>query len=411
MSGFHNTNSEIIDQSLDIGNFLSVTELVSVISDALSQYMFNDIWIKGEVTNYTFSSNQNLFFTLQDSKASIDCVSFKNQLQTIKESDIAGKEILVHGSVDVYKQKGRLQLIVDYIYLGNQGSKQAEYLRLKEKLNNEGLFDISRKKNIPKYPKKIGIITSKHGAVIKDLTTIISRRWPLAKILISHSSVQGKDAKKQIQNALHIIENKHPDITIIARGGGAQEDFDVFNEEEVVRAIYQFKFPIVTALGHQENSTLSDLVADFQAATPSEAAEMIVPNIINVKKDILDKIQIMNEQIYRSLYSLKKEHAIINNILFNYDFNLLLNKKLTSKNIQIVDQLVKTNLLEKKLKSTAIKEKILALSPNEILNRGYSIIANHNGKIINTKKELQSNSSFVITVSDGSIQAKIGDKN
>tara|TARA_B110000014_G_scaffold263215_1_gene259230 strand:- start:1073 stop:2308 length:1236 start_codon:yes stop_codon:yes gene_type:complete len=393
-----------------ISDYLSVSDLINNISTVIHSTSLQNLWIQGELTNYTYSMNNNHFFSLSDGVNSIDCIAFSNSFEKLDESIQSGNTVLAHGSIDVYKKKGRLQLVVDFIFFGETGPQHADFLRLKKKFEEEGLFSIERKRLLPKYPKSIGIVTSEHGAVINDLLTILKRRWPIAKIYISPSSVQGQQAPTEIIHALETMNQKKPDVTVIARGGGSNDDFDAFNNEQVVRAIYKSNFPIVTALGHQENWTLSDLVSDLQAATPSEAAEVITPNIQEVTFKASSSFQSIQDAVYFRIKQVKKTIAIIvkgmaHNVFDTGKIRMSANNILESCLNDIEQQ-----SQNKTMQVNALKEVITALSPQKVLNRGYSIITNHDEKILTKTSELEKEEKFTITLSDGSVQAEIGGK-
>ena len=393
-----------------ISDYLSVSDLINNISTVIHSTSLQNLWIQGELTNYTYSMNNNHFFSLSDGVNSIDCIAFSNSFEKLDESIQSGNTVLAHGSIDVYKKKGRLQLVVDFIFFGETGPQHADFLRLKKKFEEEGLFSVERKRLLPKYPKSIGIVTSEHGAVINDLLTILKRRWPIAKIYISPSSVQGQHAPTEIIHALEIMNQKKPDVTVIARGGGSNDDFDAFNNEQVVRAIYKSNFPIVTALGHQENWTLSDLVSDLQAATPSEAAEVITPNIQDVTFKASSSFQSIQDAVYFRIKQVKKTIAIIvqgmaHNVFDTGKIRMSANNILESCLNDIEQQ-----SQNKTMQVNALKEVVTALSPQKVLNRGYSIITNHDEKILTKTSELEKEEKFIITLSDGSVQAEIGEK-
>tara|TARA_Y100001970_G_C14235061_1_gene861307 strand:+ start:1297 stop:2493 length:1197 start_codon:yes stop_codon:yes gene_type:complete len=393
-----------------LNDYLSVTDLINNISTVLHGAKLQNLWIQGELSNYTYSANNNHFFSLSDGINSIDCIAFSNAFEKIDEQAQSGNTVLAHGNIDIYKKKGRLQLVVDFIFFGEMGPQHAEFLRLKKQFEEEGLFSLERKRSLPKYPKSIGIVTSEHGAVINDLLTIINRRWPIAKIYISPSSVQGQQAPLEILHALDILHSQKPDVAVIARGGGSNEDFDTFNNEQVVRAIYKSDFPIITALGHQENWSLSDLVSDLQAATPSEAAEIMTPDIQEITSKVSSILESINDAVHLRIKQIKKTIAIL---MQGMTYGIFDTEKIRIS----ANNILKSNLnniqhqhQNKIIQTDALKEIISALSPKKILNRGYSIISNKDEKILTKTSELEKEKKFTITLSDGSVQAEIGEK-
>ena len=411
MSDYPDALASTFNDYSQIDSYSSISELVELLSNQLYSSQFKNIWVRGELINYTFSANQNHFFSLQDNHASIECIAFSNSFQKLDQTTQVGKEVLVHGSVDIYKQKGRLQFVSDFIYFGNDGSKEAELLRLKQMLQDEGLFEKSRKRILPKYPATIGIITSAQGAVIKDLIQIINRRWPLMHILLCPASVQGSGAEQQIIKALSSLSSFQPDITIIARGGGADEDFDIFNSENVVRSIFKFKHPVITALGHQKNSTLSDLVSDVSVATPSEAAEIITPDITIIKRNINDLQNNAYDLLKNNLLILKNSYIKKLSFLTKKQFKTLEIKNTANKNLIFISNAASRTLSANKLKNQALKDRMDALSHKKVMERGYSIITNKKNKIINKKQDLIKEKHFMINLVDGAIESAIRSNN
>jgi exodeoxyribonuclease VII large subunit len=411
LSDYPDALANTFNNHSEVDSYSSISELINLLSNQLYSNQFKNIWLRGELINYTFSANQNHFFSLQDDNASIECVAFSNSFQKLDQKTQLGKEVLVHGSVDIYKKRGRLQFVADFIYFGNRGSKEAELMRLKQTLQDEGLFEESRKRILPQYPETIGIVTSAQGAVIKDLIQIINRRWPLVHVVLSPASVQGSGADQQIINALDLLSTFQPDITIIARGGGADEDFDIFNSEKVVRSIFKFKHPVITALGHQKNSTLSDLVSDVSVATPSEAAEIITPDTIMIKKYINDLQSNTYELLKNRLSILKNAHIKNLSFLTKNRFNILEIKNTANKNLNSISQTTSRTLFETKLKNQALKDRMDALSHKKVMERGYSIITNKKNEIINNKKVLIKEKHFMVNLIDGAIESSIRNKN
>ena len=404
-------NNDVIHSNAPgLNNYLSVTDLIHNISSVLHGAKLQNLWIQGELSNYMYSANNNHFFSLSDGMNSIDCIAFSNSFEKIDKQAQSGNTVLAHGNIDIYKKKGRLQLVVDFIFFGETGPQHAEFLRLKKQFEEEGLFSLERKRSLPKYPKSIGIVTSEYGAVINDLLTIINRRWPIAKIYISPSSVQGQQAPLEIIHALDLLTLQKPDVAVIARGGGSNDDFDTFNNEEVVRAIYKSDFPIITALGHQEDWTLSDLVSDLQAATPSEAAEIMTPDIQEITSRASYVLKSINDAIYLRTNKIKKTIVILMRGMSNNIFD-------TEKIKMTANNLLKSNLNDIQhrhqntvIQTNALKEIISALSPEKILKRGYSIVSNKDEKILTKTNELKMEKNFTVTLSDGSVQAKIEEK-
>jgi exodeoxyribonuclease VII large subunit len=275
----------------------TVSELTSGIRSLLES-AFTSVWVQGEITNYRPSHSGHLYFALKDHESQISCVMFKTQSRFLKFRPEDGLEVLVWGRVGVYGARGQYQLILDTMEPRGLGSLMLAYEQIKQKLQAEGLFDPTRKKSLPLFPKSIGLVTSPKGAAIRDMIRIISRRFPPAHVLVSPASVQGDKAPEEIVKALERLERAGGvDVIIIGRGGGSVEDLWAFNDERVVRAVASCAIPIVSAVGHETDFTLTDFAADLRASTPSAAAELVVRD----KSDLLDGIRHLNARMKNAM--------------------------------------------------------------------------------------------------------------
>lgn len=267
--------------------YLTVSILNSKLHSHITRGSFRNIYVRGEISNLYNAKSGHSYFNLKDENSTINCVTFKRVLRkSIKLKD--GLNVIVKGSVEVYKQKGEYQIKVNSIKEDGQGRLFEKLQQLTEKLEGEGLFDDKHKKEIPSIPQKIGVITSHTGAAIKDIKTTIERRWPYCKIYIFPSIVQGTEAPSNLINQLKRADSFGLDTLIIGRGGGSIEDLWAFNDEQLAREVYNCKTPIISAVGHERDTTLTDYVADKRAATPTAAAEMAVPNVIEIENRYLN---------------------------------------------------------------------------------------------------------------------------
>lgn len=277
-----------------------------------------DVRLIGELSNFRIQSSGHSFFTLKDENSQIEAVMFKSQLNRLKFQPKNGMNVKIYGKVDVYEAHGKYRFYANRMVDDGLGNLFIAYENLKKKLKNEGLFH-KKPKIIPKFPKKIGIITSSSGAAAKDIIVTIKRRWPLVEMTLYPTIVQGNNAKESIEKNIHLANNEDFDVLIIGRGGGNMEDLWAFNEEIVIRAIANSKIPIVSAIGHETDNTLSDCVSDLDLPTPTAAAEYIVPNKItmenNIKNFSLQLNKIINNQIYYLNNDLKKikNHYLVKN--------------------------------------------------------------------------------------------------
>ena len=290
--------AEFFQQSARI---LSVTELTRAIRGTLES-RFAAVWVQGEVSNYKLHPSGHQYFTLKDQRAQISCVVFRNTLPPGSSPLADGAQVQVYGRLSVFEARGQYQLSVEVVQPRGLGALQAKFEALKRKLDGEGLFDPAHKRPLPKYPKRIGIVTSASGAAIRDILNVLSRRAPGLQILINPVRVQGPGAATEIAVAIRELATPNTawlplDLIVIARGGGSIEDLWEFNEEIVARAIYDSAVPIVSAIGHEIDFTIADFVADLRAATPSAAAELIVADV----SDLLRRLAELSSCLDRNL--------------------------------------------------------------------------------------------------------------
>ena len=296
----------------------SVTEFTVKIKSLLEKN-FNDILVEGEASNVKQSANGHIYFTLKDSGAQLPCVIWRNTVQRsgIQLSD--GQQIVVGGDLQLYAPHGRYQMIVSLVQQAGIGKLQQAFEELKAKLKTEGLFDDIHKRQLPKYPKKIGVVTSKTTAAFQDIRSTLEKRWPLAEIKLYHASVQGVNAAPEITKGINYFSSENNvDVIIIGRGGGSLEDLWPFNEEVVARAIFACKIPLISAVGHEVDFSISDFVADKRAATPTQAAVIVSPDINEVNmfvEDLFRRLELNTKgalQFYKDrVSSLAKSHALL----------------------------------------------------------------------------------------------------
>jgi len=272
---------------------LTVSELTQEIKEIL-EMKFPDLWVEGEISNLRIPPSGHIYFTLKDDFSQIRVVFFKMQARTLRFTPEDGLHVISHGRVNLYEKRGEYQLILDFLEPKGVGALQLAFLQLKERLEKEGLFDISHKKSIPFLPQTIGIVTSPTGAVIRDMLHIIHRRFENVRILLYPVRVQGEEASKEIVEAIEYFnERMKVDVIIVGRGGGSLEDLSVFNEEIVARAIFRSEIPIISAVGHETDYTISDFVADLRAPTPSAAAELVIKD----KREIMKTLYHLEERL------------------------------------------------------------------------------------------------------------------
>ena len=419
-------------------NYISVGALTRYIKYKIDNDVnLQEVYIKGEISNFKKHSRGHFYFTIKDEESRISAIMFASSTKNITFEPIDGTKVLVKGRISVFEQTGNYQIYVSEMMEDGVGNLYALYEKLKQDLKKEGLFDESHKKPIPKVPNRVGVVTAPTGAAIRDIISTINRRYPLCEVILFPSLVQGNGAKEDIVNKIKIADTYNLDTLIVGRGGGSIEDLWAFNEEIVARAIYECNTPVISAVGHEVDFTIADFVADVRAATPTGAAELAVPdkvelnkiikqlelrasknisNIINYNKTILDKIKtsyILKNPM--SIYEIK-EQKLSNTIekLNNYIMNYLDNKKIRLDSIKSSYVLTNPNKIYevKENKYNHLVEKLEVLNPLNTLKRGYSI-TKINNKVVTDIKQVKVDSDINIFIKNGSINAKVtkvGDK-
>lgn len=391
-------------------NAISVTELNKYIKDKFEEdEMLNNILVKGEISNFKHHYTGHMYFTLKDENSLIKCVMFKTYTPNLNFIPKDGMQVKVLGTVSVFERDGVYQIYCKAMQQDGLGDLYRIYTELKEKLSKEGLFDDKYKKPIPYMPKCIGVLTSNTGSVIRDIINVSARRNPNVYIKLFPVSVQGQGAAKKIAEAIKIMnENRLCDVIILARGGGSLEDLWPFNEEIVARAIFDSKTPIVSAVGHETDFTISDFVADLRAPTPSAAAELVVPNV----KDIILKLKEYESRqkiaLNRKIQIMKLRYEkCLNSKVFKEPLQKI-NERYMMLDIKVkqMESYINKKYINEKAKAIKLIAKLDALSPLKTLARGYSIIT-LNGKTIKEAKYLKKDDEINIKLFDGQVNAKI----
>ena len=389
---------------------ITVNELNNYIKEKVDGDDFlNNVYVKGEISNCKLHYTGHIYFTLKDEKSLIKCVMFKSYTPHLNFVPKDGMKVLVFGTVSVFPRDGVYQIYCKAMKQDGIGDLYEAYEKLKAKLEEEGLFEQSHKKPIPKFPKIIGVLTASTGAVIRDIINVSTRRNPNVKIRLLPVPVQGDGAAKQIVKSIETMNNENlADVIILGRGGGSLEDLWPFNEEIVARAIYASKIPIISAVGHETDFSISDFVADLRAPTPSAAAELAVPNIAEVVKNI-DNIENRYKISLRKkaeLMKLRYEKCMTRNV-FRDPLQKINEKSLVlDNNVKLISNYISKRINEEKLKFEKKIAKLDSLSPLKTLQRGYSVILK-DGKSINTVKMLNEGDNINIRLADGEKNAKI----
>ena len=389
---------------------ISVSELNSYIKNKIAddEYL-NNILVKGEISNFKNHYTGHMYFTLKDENSLIKCIMFKSYAQKLNFMPKDGMKVFALGGVSVFERDGVYQIYVKAMQEDGVGILYKKYEELKHRLEKEGYFDEKHKQKIPLMPKTIGVLTSQTGSVIRDIINVSTRRNPNVNIRLLPVPVQGEGAAEKIAYGIRFMnENKLADVLILARGGGSLEDLWPFNEEIVARAIYNSEIPIISAVGHETDFSISDFVADLRAPTPSAAAELAVPDIYEIKQKIniyqnrLRLTLIKKVEIMKLRYEKCMSSRVFKEPLRSINDNYL---KIDSY-IKRLENTIKAKQKEEKTKYIELISKLDTLSPLKTLTRGYTI-TEHNNKVIKSAKELNAGDKIDIRFVDGKRKAEI----
>ncbi len=393
------------------------------------------VYIKGEISNFKAHTTGHYYFSLKDDTSKINAIMFKTNASKLNFIPKEGMKVLVTGSIRIYEATGNYQIYVTDMIEDGVGNLYIAFEKLKKKLQAEGLFDSKYKKPLPKIPSKIGIVTASTGAAIKDILSTIERRFPLCETYLFPCLVQGENATKDIVEKIKQADNYNLDVLIVGRGGGSFEDLNCFNDEEVARTIFNCKTPVISAVGHEIDFTIADYVSDMRAPTPTGAAEMAVPNMVDLKHNIKQYNIRLNEAMakkvnYLKLYmdSIKNSFVIKNpNIMFenkkqtidllNEKLNRLIIDKLENNKIKLFQ--FKNNYIlnnpenlykDKKKELTNIIEKLKLVNPLNILDRGYTLTY-IDDSVITSSKKIKKGSIIKTKFNDGYVLSKVEEVN
>lgn len=367
----------------------------------------SDIYVKGEISNFIYHKSGHMYFTLKDENSALKAVMFKDNVSTLKFIPENGLSVIVRGAIQVYEAGGQYQLYCTEIEPAGIGELYLAYEKLKEKLLKEGLFE--QKRQLPKMPMSICIITAQTGAALQDMLNIVGRRFPIASIKLIPSLVQGVNAPTSLVNAIKLAQESECEIIIIGRGGGSYEDLWAFNDEKVARALYESRIPTISAVGHETDFVITDFVADMRAPTPSAAAELCVPDK-NEVLDYLDRLysgmkNLINISIYKRLNIIENLERIIGS---NSPYKKLENaEKRISEISSAVDFSISSALKFNDNKINSIFEIISALSPLNVLKKGYSIVVDNKGFPLKNINSVEEGNDIIVRMNDGRINAKV----
>ena len=390
---------------------LTITQVNEYVRSILDRdHLLSNVVVKGEISNYKVYPSGHHYFTLKDDGSALKCVMFKGNTSKLRFRPDNGIQVIAMGKISVYPRDGAYQLYCTSLVMDGVGDLYAAFEQLKQKLAKEGLFDSAHKLAIPKFPKTIGIVTSAAGAAIHDILRILNKRYPIAKVILLPVRVQGSEAPAEIAAAIRYANHhKMADLLIVGRGGGSVEDLWAFNDERVAYAIYQSQIPIISAVGHEPDVTISDYVADLRAATPSNAAELAVPDQFSLRQNMDSTLSAIATVLRRQLNTNRQHlnmlaaspalHSPLDYFEQRGKSLKLLENRLVSVQQQIIqyhNKLFLTNAA-----------KLDALSPLKVLTRGYALVETQEGSIFRSVKQINTGDHICVKVSDGSVSASV----
>jgi exodeoxyribonuclease VII large subunit len=388
---------------------LSVSQLNTYLRELLeADEILQDVWVEGEVSNFNRHTSGHCYFTLKEGDAQISAACWRSHAARLPSLPVNGEAVLAHGHISFYEVRGQLQLYVDLIRPAGIGLLQAQFERLKARLETEGLFDASRKRPLPELPQRIGIVTSPTGAALQDILNVLRRRYPLAEVLVAPCQVQGAGAAETIVEALYALYDTAVDVIIVARGGGSAEDLWSFNEEIVARAAFASPVPLVSGVGHETDTTIIDYVADVRAPTPSAAAELVSPDVVELAEAIAALRLALDDAMLGRVADGRAD-------LDSWSRRLKLQSPAARllRDRQTLDELLRragaaighdVALRRARLEGSAAQ--LAALSPLATLGRGYAVVRwADNGSVVTSPAQVEAGAALEITVRDGTFAA------
>lgn len=390
---------------------LTVSELNNLIKTLIDcEPLLNNVCIRGELSNYKIYPSGHHYFTLKDSESSLRCVMFKSSASKLRFRPESGMGVTAFGRVSVFPRDGAYQLYCTDLIPEGVGDLQVAYEQLKAKLAAEGLFDPKHKKKLPPFPNRIAIITSSAGAAVHDMIRILGQRWPMTKVVLLPVRVQGVEAPPEIVGAIRYA-NRHKvaDLIITGRGGGSIEDLWAFNDERVARAIYESELPVISAVGHEPDVTIADYVADVRASTPSNAAELAVPNVRDIR-ELLDNLSIRRTQaMHKKISTLEskldelKKRKVLQTPMAYVDSKRAELDYMKDKFIAAADR----SNAAKRREFVRLAASLDAMSPLKVLGRGYAIAADDKGQLVRSVSNIKPDDKIRLSVSDGVIKCRV----
>ena len=374
-----------------------------------SDEILRDIWVSGEISNLSQPASGHIYFSLKDQNSSLRCVIWKTTAMRLLVNLRNGQAVEAHGAVSLYERDGTYQLYIDSLRMAGEGWLYQEFLRLKARLEAEGLFDEARKRPTPAIPQRIGIVTSATGAALQDILNTLNGRYPLAEVILSPAPVQGDDAPPRLVRALQRLEAAHPDVIIMARGGGSLEDLWAFNDERVVRAIVASSVPVITGIGHETDFTLADFAADLRAPTPTGAAVLATPDAADMRAALGSQLLYLDSAMSALLTANKRDTS---------EMQLRLGRLSPQRKIQddrqrldeLVERTVRGLIAHQRLRRARVDGlsfRLQALSPLAVLQRGYAVLRGPDGRILQSVSQVNPGDIVDAHIQDGNLTAQV----
>ncbi|MHB0965130.1 MAG: exodeoxyribonuclease VII large subunit [Bellilinea sp.] len=389
---------------------LTVTELSQYLRALMeSDEILRDLWVSGEISNLSQPASGHIYFTLKDPSSALRCVIWRTTAARLLVHLRNGQAVEAHGAISLYERDGQYQLYIDSLRLAGEGWLYQEFLRLKARLEADGLFDEARKRPVPAFPQRIGIVTSATGAALQDILNTLNHRYPLAEVILSPAPVQGDDAPPRLVRALQRLEAASPDVILMVRGGGSLEDLWAFNDERVVRAIVACSVPVITGIGHETDFTLADFAADLRAPTPTGAAVLATPNAADLRAALGSKLLHLDSAVAALLASNRRDRT---------DLEMRLARLSPQRKVQ-EDRQRLDELTERAFRGLAaghrlrrarvdgLASRLQALSPLAVLQRGYAVVRGPDGRILQSVQQVKPGDAIAARLKDGELSAQV----
>ena len=395
-------------------NILSIAQLNEYIRGRMdADPLLAQVAVRGEISNYKMYPSGHHYFTLKDEASALKCVMFKGNAMRLRFRPENGMKVIAMGKVSVFPRDGAYQLYCTAMAMDGVGDLYAAFEQLKKKLESQGLFDMAHKKPLPQYPDTIGIVTSSAGAAVHDMLRILRKRYPLSRVRLLPVRVQGAEAPGEIAAAIRYANYWHlADLLIVGRGGGSIEDLWAFNDERVAYAIYESQIPVISAVGHEPDVTISDFVADLRAATPSNAAELAVPDQDALQQNLDAMLSVMVSALNRQIRSAQQHLDVLSGSTALKSPDGYLQQRVQGleimRNRMVAAQ--NQNITRKNQQFIAAISKLDAMSPLKVLSRGYAMVQNQYGEVVRSVKQVEPGERIAVDVSDGRLLATIVNK-